>query len=104
MRSAQIKGIAKCPTGDDEYSASGTSDGETVTVAASGEVVSLLPFFGTITVKAQATAKVESFDPQGAPLQRWTSDRRGMMTRRGGTWQVSNVLGLVRRTIFPPTD
>ena len=24
-------------------------------------------FFGTITVKAQATAKVESFDPQGAP-------------------------------------
>ena len=51
----------------DSYSASATSDGETITVAASGEVVSLLPFFGTITVKAQATAKVESFDPQGAP-------------------------------------
>ena len=51
----------------DSYSASATSDGETITVAASGEVVSLLPFFGTITVKAQATAKVGSFDPQGAP-------------------------------------
>lgn len=24
-------------------------------------------------------------------------NRRGMMTRRGGKWQVSNVLGLVRR-------
>ncbi len=51
----------------DSYSASGSSDGQTVTVSASGEVVSLLPFFGTITVRAQATAKVESFDPQGAP-------------------------------------
>jgi len=29
--------------------------------------VSLLPFFGTITVEASATAKVESFDPQGQP-------------------------------------
>lgn len=51
----------------DSYSTSATSDGDTVTVVAAGEVVSLLPFFGTITVRAQATAKVESFDPQGTP-------------------------------------
>ena len=51
----------------DTYSATASSDGNIVTVQASGEVVSLLPFFGTITVKASATAKVESFDPQGQP-------------------------------------
>lgn len=51
----------------DSHSSTATSSGDTVTVAATGQVVSLLPFFGTITVKAQASAKVESFDPQGAP-------------------------------------
>ena len=51
----------------DSYTATADSDGNTVTVQVSGEVVSLLPFFGTITVDATATAKVESFDPQGQP-------------------------------------
>lgn len=51
----------------DSHSTSATSSGDSVTVAATGQVVSLLPFFGTITVKAQASAKVESFDPQGTP-------------------------------------
>jgi Flp pilus assembly protein TadG len=37
----------------------------TVTVRASGRVVSMLPFLGSITVRASATAKVEAFDPQG---------------------------------------
>ena len=31
-----------------------------------GEVVSLLPFFRTITVTATGAAHVERFDPQGA--------------------------------------
>jgi Flp pilus assembly protein TadG len=38
----------------------------TVTIRASGEVMSVLPFLGSITVRASATAKVEAFDPQGA--------------------------------------
>ena len=41
-------------------------DGDTVTVTATGEVVSLLPFFGTITVTATGSANVERFEPQGA--------------------------------------
>ncbi len=49
------------------HTARANGDGNLVTVQASGEVVSLLPFFGTITVHASATAKVESFDPQGQP-------------------------------------
>ena len=49
------------------YNATAASDGNLVTVQTSGEVVSLLPFFGTITVEARATQKVESFDPQGRP-------------------------------------
>jgi len=51
----------------DSHSATASSDGNLVTIHAKGEVVSLLPFFGTITVEANATAKVESFDPQGQP-------------------------------------
>ena len=51
----------------DSHSTTASTDGETVTVIASGEVVSLLPFFGTITVSASGSAKVESFDPQGPP-------------------------------------
>ena len=47
------------------YNASGSSDGETVTVTAQGEVVSILPFVGSITVKATRSAKLETFDPQG---------------------------------------
>jgi Flp pilus assembly protein TadG len=50
----------------DSYGASADSDGDTVTVTATGEVVSLLPFFGTITVKATGSANVERFEPQGA--------------------------------------
>jgi Flp pilus assembly protein TadG len=48
------------------YSAMASSDGDTVTVTATGSVVSLLPFFGTITVKASGSAAVEKFQPQGA--------------------------------------
>jgi Flp pilus assembly protein TadG len=48
------------------YQASAASDGDTVTVTATGEVVSLLPFFGTITVTATGSANVERFEPQGA--------------------------------------
>lgn len=38
----------------------------TVTVRAEGQVVSLLPFLDGLTVRASATAKVESFDRQGS--------------------------------------
>ena len=51
----------------DSHNTTASSSGNLVTVQTSGEVVSLLPFFGTITVQASATAKVESFDPQGQP-------------------------------------
>ncbi len=37
-----------------------------MTVTATGKVVSLLPFFGTITVTATGSANVERFEPQGA--------------------------------------
>jgi Flp pilus assembly protein TadG len=49
----------------DSYAVSATSDGDTVTVTATGRVASLLPFFGTITVKASGSAHVERFQPQG---------------------------------------
>lgn len=45
----------------------GGSNGDTVTVVARGEVVSILPFVGTITVEASASAQIEEFNPQGAP-------------------------------------
>ena len=51
----------------ESYDASVTSDGDVVTVSATGEVVSLLPFFGSLTVEAAASASIESFDGQGAP-------------------------------------
>lgn len=51
----------------ESYDASVTSDGDVVTVSATGEVVSVLPFFGSLTVEASASASIESFDGQGAP-------------------------------------
>jgi Flp pilus assembly protein TadG len=48
------------------HSATAGSDGEVVTVTAEAEVVSLLPFFGTITVSATGSAHVEEFTAQGA--------------------------------------
>ena len=51
----------------DSYAAAVASDGEVVTISATGEVVSLLPFFGSLTVEASASARVESFDGQGTP-------------------------------------
>jgi hypothetical protein len=51
----------------ESYDASVTSDGDVVTVSATGEVVSLLPFFGSLTVEASASASIESFDGQGSP-------------------------------------
>ena len=49
----------------DGHSTSVSQTAGTVTVTATGKVVSLLPFFGTIIVKATGTAHVETFDPQG---------------------------------------
>lgn len=49
------------------HSSTGASTGDTVTVISTGEVVSLLPFFGTITVTATGSARVEQFEPQGSP-------------------------------------
>jgi Flp pilus assembly protein TadG len=43
-----------------------STDGETVTVRSTAKVVSLLPFFGSITVSATGAAQVEQFEPQGA--------------------------------------
>lgn len=46
--------------------ASATSTSDTVTITTTGEVVSLLPFFGTITVAASGSARIERFEPQGS--------------------------------------
>lgn len=43
-----------------------SGDGEVVTIRVEGEVVSVLPFFGSITVSASSSARVEEFTPQGA--------------------------------------
>ena len=51
----------------DSYDVKVDSDGEVVTVSATGEVVSILPFFGSLTVDASASASIEDFDGQGAP-------------------------------------
>jgi Flp pilus assembly protein TadG len=51
----------------ESHDASAASTGEVVTVTVTGEVVSLLPFFGTITVAATGSARVEQFNPQGGP-------------------------------------
>jgi Flp pilus assembly protein TadG len=47
------------------HTTTGTATGTTVTVTATGKVVSLLPFFGSITVRASGSARIEEFDPQG---------------------------------------
>lgn len=39
---------------------------DTVTVRVEGEVVSVLPFFGTITITGSSSARIEDFTPQGA--------------------------------------
>ena len=49
------------------YSVEVSRDAVDVTVTASGEVVSLLPFFDSVSVQASAAATVEDFDPQGEP-------------------------------------
>jgi hypothetical protein len=49
------------------HSASGSSDGEVVTVTAQATVVRVLPLFPAITVRAQASATVEVFEPQPGP-------------------------------------
>ena len=50
----------------EHHTVTASSTGDTVTVRVEGEVVSLLPFFGTITVVATGSAHVEQFEPQGA--------------------------------------
>lgn len=50
----------------DSHTVSASSTGASVTIEVEGEVVSLLPFFGTITIRATGTAAVEQFEPQGA--------------------------------------
>ena len=42
-----------------------STDGVTVTVTATAKVVAVLPFLDGITVHAAATARPETFDPQG---------------------------------------
>lgn len=49
------------------HSSSGSLAGDTVTVTATGDVVSILPFVGTITVRASGSARIEQFEPQGTP-------------------------------------
>lgn len=44
---------------------SSTVEGDRVVVTATGEVVSLLPFVGTLTVRATGSAPIEDFRPQG---------------------------------------
>jgi Flp pilus assembly protein TadG len=49
----------------DSHSATASATDNVVTVRVEGEVVSLLPFFGTITVAASSSARIEEFSPQG---------------------------------------
>lgn len=49
------------------YHSSGTSDGEIVTVRASGTVVKVFPLFPAITVIGTGSATVEKFVPEGGP-------------------------------------
>lgn len=49
------------------YSVEVSQGGADVTVTATGSVVSLLPFFDSVSVEATAVAAVETFDPQGLP-------------------------------------
>ena len=50
----------------DSHTVTATATGDVITVEVQGEAVSLLPFFGTITVRASGSARVEQFEPQGA--------------------------------------
>lgn len=49
----------------DNVTVTASTGTDTVTIEATGEVASLLPFVGTITVRASGTARIETFDPQG---------------------------------------
>ena len=49
----------------ESHSVVASTNGATVTVRVDGEVVSLLPFFGAMTVSATGTAHVEDFVAQG---------------------------------------
>ena len=49
------------------HTASGHADGDRVVVNAQARVVSLVPFVRGITVRANATARQETFNGQGAP-------------------------------------
>lgn len=49
------------------HSASGSSDGQVVTVSATATVVRVFPLFPSITVRAEASATVEDFEPQAGP-------------------------------------
>lgn len=51
----------------DSYTVTASAGPGTVTIEAAGEVVSLIPFVGTITVSATGSAQNETFDPQGDP-------------------------------------
>lgn len=50
----------------ESHTTTASTVGEVVTVTATGQVVSLLPFIGTIRVSATGTARVERFAPQGS--------------------------------------
>jgi len=49
------------------HSSTGSTNGQTVTVVSTGQVVQVMPFFPSITVSASASATTEKFEPQGAP-------------------------------------
>lgn len=49
------------------YNSSVASNGDIVTVTASGNVVKVFPFFPTITVSGSGSATVEEFVPEGSP-------------------------------------
>lgn len=49
----------------DSHTVTGIATDDVVTVQVTGEVVSLLPFFGTITIRASGSAPIERFEPQG---------------------------------------
>lgn len=49
----------------ESHSVTASSDGHVITVHVEAEVVSVLPFVGTITVEATGSARVEEFSPQG---------------------------------------
>lgn len=50
----------------DSYEVNTSTNGDVVTVTVRGQAVSLLPFFGTISVAATSSARIEEFAAQGA--------------------------------------